>query len=132
MLDELKICENCEYYEKASDDYLPYNSCDYFDGAIVPDNGYCHGWKLKADKNFIDNVNSLIEDLEDMYCDGWINGWNSNSTIECNEYIVYRNIAFITPWYDGNYYCSNCNGLVHLVYDYCPHCGYELDLRDVL
>ena len=79
--------------------------------------------------NGMEVMEELDNDIaEESYCNGWIDGWNEHAEIINNP----TDIAYITPWHDGNFYCSNCDQLVHLCYDFCPSCGFPLDLRDVL
>ena len=76
----------------------------------------------------VEPISWMIEAMNDMYCDGFIDGWNAHN--ECKE--VEPVIANIIPWHDGNYYCSACGCIVDPVFDYCCHCGAELDLEYVL
>ena len=46
--------------------------------------------------------------------------------------------GMMPPEYFGHYYCSNCEGLAMrdwkkhktVLSDYCPHCGYKMDVRE--
>lgn len=73
-------------------------------------------------------IDWLISSMDDMYCDGFIDGWNAQAEIKPYE----SRLAFILPYSDGNYYCSACGCIVDPVFDFCCHCGAELDLEYVL
>ena len=73
-------------------------------------------------------IDWLIEGMDDMYCEGFIDGWNAQAEIKPYE----SRLAFILPYSDGNYYCSACGCIVDPVFDFCCHCGAELDLEFVL
>lgn len=68
------------------------------------------------------------ENDDNIYCEGFINGWNAHNESKNIE----PKIANIIPWYDGNFYCSACKSIVDPVFDFCCHCGAELDLEYVL
>ena len=76
----------------------------------------------------VEFIDWVLEGMDDMYCDGFIDGWNAQAEISEFKDII----ADIIPWHDGNYYCSACGCMIDPIFDYCCHCGAALDSRLIL